>query len=221
MKIEVMKALMEDNTSKAQRLRSLFSEKKVLVLNLISSPGSGKTTLLEKTLAELKDRYSIGVIEGDITTARDAERLTQFNIPQVVINTDGACHLNANSIEKALESFDLDALDLLFVENVGNLVCPSEFDIGEYAKIAMVSTTEGDDKPAKYPLLFQEAKLALLNKTDLIPYTNFNSDAFYRDLQNVNPGIPVLEMSCITNDGLSNWFEWIRVELKKRRIHND
>ena len=207
---------MEDNTGKAQRLRNLFTEKKVLVLNLISSPGSGKTTLLEKTLSKLTGNYSMGVIEGDITTARDAERLTQFNIPQVVINTDGACHLNANSIEKALESFDLDSLELLFIENVGNLVCPSEFDIGEHAKIAMVSTTEGDDKPAKYPLLFQEAKLALLNKTDLVPYTNFDTDSFYRDLRNINPGIDVLEMSCVTGEGLPQWFEWIELKLGKK-----
>ncbi len=207
---------MEDNTGKAQRLRNLFTEKKVLVLNLISSPGSGKTTLLEKTLSKLTGNYSMGVIEGDITTARDAERLTQFNIPQVVINTDGACHLNANSIEKALESFDLDSLELLFIENVGNLVCPSEFDIGEHAKIAMVSTTEGDDKPAKYPLLFQEAKLALLNKTDLVPYTNFDTDSFYKDLRNVNPGIDVIELSCVTGEGLPQWFEWIELKLGKK-----
>ncbi len=216
MKIEIMKALMEDNTNEANKLRSLFYEKKVLVLNLISSPGSGKTTLLERTLSKMKGKYTVGVIEGDITTARDAERLTQFNIPQVVINTDGACHLNANSIKKALESFNLETLDLLFIENVGNLVCPSEFDIGEHAKIAMVSTTEGDDKPAKYPLLFQEAKLVILNKIDLIPYTNFNKNSFYRDLKNINPEIDTLEISCTTGEGVSAWFQWITSKLKNK-----
>ena len=218
MEIQIMKAVMEDNINKAQRLRDLFCKKKVLVLNMISSPGSGKTTLLEKTIAHLKDDYAIGVIEGDITTARDAQRLQQFNIPQVVINTEGACHLNSMSIEKALDTFDLEALDLLFIENVGNLVCPSEFDIGENAKIALVSTTEGDDKPAKYPLLFQEAGLVILNKTDLIPYTNFKKELFYKDLKNINSSVGVIEMSCITEEGLASWFTWIEAELKNREV---
>ena len=210
MEIQVMKAIMEDNINRAENLRKQFREKKVLVLNLISSPGSGKTTLLEKTIENLKNEYSIGVIEGDITTSRDAERLQQFSIPQVVINTDGACHLNSISIEKALDEFDLESLDLLFIENVGNLVCPSEFDIGESAKIAMVSTTEGDDKPAKYPLLFQEAEAVLLNKTDLIPYINFKKDLFYRDLNGINPDIKIIETSCTTEEGLEEWYGWIR-----------
>ncbi|RKX92252.1 MAG: hydrogenase accessory protein HypB [Spirochaetes bacterium] len=210
MEIQVMKAIMEDNINRAENLRKQFREKKVLVLNLISSPGSGKTTLLEKTIENLKKEYSIGVIEGDITTSRDAERLQQFSIPQVVINTDGACHLNSISIEKALDEFDLESLDLLFIENVGNLVCPSEFDIGESAKIAMVSTTEGDDKPAKYPLLFQEAEAVLLNKTDLIPYINFKKELFYRDLNGINPGIKIIETSCTTEEGLEEWYGWIR-----------
>lgn len=210
MEIQVMKAIMEDNINRAENLRKQFREKKVLVLNLISSPGSGKTTLLEKTIENLKNEYSIGVIEGDITTSRDAERLQQFSIPQVVINTDGACHLNSISIEKALNEFDLESLDLLFIENVGNLVCPSEFDIGESAKIAMVSTTEGDDKPAKYPLLFQEAEAVLLNKTDLIPYINFKKELFYRDLNGINPDIKIIETSCTTEEGLEEWYGWIR-----------
>ena len=215
MKIEVMKALMEDNINRAQSLRELFYKKKVLVLNLISSPGSGKTTLLEKTILNFKDKFNIGVIEGDITTARDAERLKQFNIPQVVINTEGACHLNSTSIEKALQNFNLEELDLLFIENVGNLVCPSEFDIGESAKVALVSTAEGDDKPGKYPLLFQEAKLVILNKTDLIPYTNFKKEFFYKDLKNINSAVQIFEMSCITEEGLSSWFEWIEFKINE------
>ncbi len=218
MEIQVMRAIMEDNTNRAMSLRDLFREKGVLVLNLISSPGSGKTTLLEKTISRLKDTYSIAVIEGDITTSRDAERLKQFRIPQVVINTDGACHLNSVSIEKAIEEFDLDATDILFVENVGNLVCPSEFDIGEHAKIALLSTTEGDDKPAKYPLLFQEAELVILNKTDLIPYTNFDKDLFYRDLKNINPKLPVLEVSASKGEGLSGWYEWIEKKLRDTEV---
>ncbi len=218
MEIQVMKAIMEDNISRAENLRKLFKEKKVLVLNLISSPGSGKTSLLEKTIRNLKNEYSIGVIEGDITTSRDAERLQQFDIPQVVINTDGACHLNSMSIEKALNEFDLDLIDLLFIENVGNLVCPSEFDIGESAKIAMVSTTEGDDKPAKYPLLFQEAETVLLNKTDLIPYVNFKKDLFYRDLKAINTDIKIIETSCTTEEGLEEWYGWVRKKINDLEV---
>ncbi len=218
MEIQVMKAIMEDNINRAENLRELFKEKKVLVLNLISSPGSGKTSLLEKTIENLKEKYSIGVIEGDITTSRDAQRLQQFGIPQVVINTDGACHLNSMSIEKALEEFDLDSIDILFVENVGNLVCPSEFDIGETAKIAMVSTTEGDDKPAKYPLLFQEAEAVLLNKIDLIPYTNFRKDLFYKDLKNINPEIKVIETSCTAGEGLEDWYGWVREKINDLEV---
>lgn len=218
MEIQVMKAIMEDNENRAQNLKAMFRDKNVLVLNLISSPGSGKTTILEKTIEHLKNEYAIGVIEGDITTSRDAERLRRFDIPQVVINTDGACHLNSRSIEKAVHEFNLESLDILFIENVGNLVCPSEFDIGENAKIAVVSTTEGDDKPAKYPLLFQEAEIVILNKIDLIPYTNFRRDLFLNDLRNINPELKVIETSCTAGKGLDIWFSWIREKTYKMEV---
>ncbi len=218
MEIQVMKAIMEDNENRAQNLKAMFRDKNVLVLNLISSPGSGKTTILEKTIEHLKNEYAIGVIEGDITTSRDAERLRRFDIPQVVINTDGACHLNSRSIEKAVHEFNLESLDILFIENVGNLVCPSEFDIGENAKIAVVSTTEGDDKPAKYPLLFQEAEIVILNKIDLIPYTNFRRDLFLNDLRNINPELKVIETSCTAGKGLDIWFRWIREKTYKMEV---
>ncbi len=148
------------------------------MVNIISSPGAGKTTLLERTCETLGEKFRIGVIEGDITTDRDARRLKKYNIPIVVINTEGGCHLDSHSISKVLDSFDLENLDVLFVENVGNLICPSQFDLGENFKIAVVSTAEGDDKPGKYPMLFREAKAVLLNKIDLIPYTNFNIGYF-------------------------------------------
>jgi hydrogenase nickel incorporation protein HypB len=209
MEISIMKAVLEENENRASEITELLKEKQILLLNLISSPGSGKTTLLERTVEFLKDRYSIAVIEGDITTARDAERLEKYNIPIVVINTDGACHLNSMSIQKALMQFDLDDLDIIFVENVGNLVCPSEFNIGEAAKVAVLSTTEGDDKPAKYPLLFRESELMILNKMDLAPYTNFNKASFYRDLENINKNLPVIETSCTKNEGLQKWFDWV------------
>ena len=209
MEIAIMKAVLEENNDKARDISELLKSRNILLLNLISSPGSGKTTLLERTVEHFKDKYSIAVIEGDITTARDAERLKKYNIPLVVINTDGACHLNSMSIANALNQFDLDKLDIIFVENVGNLVCPSEFDIGEAAKVAILSTTEGDDKPEKYPLLFRESELMILNKMDLAPYTNFNKESFYSDLQKINKDLPVIEASCIKNEGLKGWFDWI------------
>ncbi|MCK5673379.1 MAG: hydrogenase nickel incorporation protein HypB [Spirochaetales bacterium] len=213
MEIAIMKAVLEENDNRADEIKGLLKEKGILLLNLISSPGSGKTTLLERTMEHFKDKYSIAVIEGDITTARDAERLEKYKIPLVVINTDGACHLNSMSIKNALDQFDLENLDIIFVENVGNLVCPSEFNIGENAKVAMLSTAEGDDKPAKYPLLFRESELMLLNKMDLIPYTNFNKESFYEDLEKINKELPVIETSCTKNEGLSGWFEWIEEKI--------
>ena len=213
MEIAIMKAVLEENDDRAKEITELLKEKQILLLNLISSPGSGKTTLLERTVEHLKDKYSIAVIEGDITTARDAERLEKYRIPLVVINTDGACHLNSMSIKNALDQFDLDDLDIIFVENVGNLVCPSEFDIGESAKVAMLSTVEGDDKPAKYPLLFRESELMILNKMDLAPYTNFNKASFYKDLEKINKNLPVIETSCTKNEGLLEWFEWVEQKI--------
>ena len=209
MEIKIMKNILDRNQNKADEVRKLLALKKVLMVNIISSPGAGKTTLLERTCEELCSKYRIGVIEGDITTDRDAQRLKKYNIPIVVINTEGGCHLDSHSISKVLDSFILDDLDILFVENVGNLICPSQFDLGEEFKIAVVSTTEGDDKPGKYPMLFREAKVVLLNKIDLIPYTNFNIDYFRSDLKSINGQIPLFEISCINRDGLDELYKWI------------
>ena len=186
------------------------------MVNIISSPGAGKTTLLERTCEELGAKFRIGVIEGDITTDRDAQRLKKYNIPIVVINTEGGCHLDSHSISKVLDLFDLENLDVLFVENVGNLICPSQFDLGETFKLAVVSTTEGDDKPAKYPMLFREAKAVLLNKIDLIPYTNFNFNSFKSDLKKLNGQIPVFKISCTKGDGMRSWYEWIEGQIYKK-----
>jgi hydrogenase nickel incorporation protein HypB len=210
MEIKIMKNILDRNQNKAGEVRDLMLLKKVLMVNIISSPGAGKTTLLERTCSKLGDEIRIGVIEGDITTDRDAQRLKKYNIPIVVINTEGGCHLDSHSISRVLDSFDLESLDVLFVENVGNLICPSQFDLGENFKVAMVSTPEGDDKPGKYPMLFREAKAVLLNKTDLIPYTDFNIGHFRSDLKNINAMIPVFEISCKTGDGLHEWYRWIQ-----------
>ena len=213
MEIKIMKNILDRNQNKANEIRNLLKLKEILMVNIISSPGAGKTTLLERTCEALGAKYRIGVIEGDITTDRDAQRLKKYNIPIVVINTEGGCHLDSNSISKVLDSFDLDNLDVLFVENVGNLICPSQFDLGESFKLAVVSTTEGDDKPAKYPMLFREAKAVLLNKIDLIPYTNFNYESFSSDLKKLNGQIPVFEISCTKGDGLREWYKWIERQI--------
>jgi hydrogenase nickel incorporation protein HypB len=209
MEIKIRKNVLDRNKNKANEVRALLREKNVLMVNMISSPGAGKTTLLEKTLENLKSKFKLAVIEGDITTDRDAQRLKGHGVPIVVINTEGGCHLDSHSISKVLPEFDLDNLDVIFVENVGNLVCPSHFDLGESFKLALVSTTEGDDKPIKYPMLFREAKAILLNKIDLIQYTNFNKSSFHTDLNNVNGKVPLFEVSCTQNLGMEKWYTWI------------
>jgi hydrogenase nickel incorporation protein HypB len=216
MEIKIMKNILDRNKDKATEVRYLLDSKKVLMVNIISSPGAGKTTLLERTCENLASTFRIGVIEGDITTDRDAQRLKKYNIPIVVINTEGGCHLDSHSISKVLDSFDLDNLDILFVENVGNLICPAQFDLGEAFKLAVLSTTEGDDKPAKYPMLFREARAVLLNKIDLIPYTNFNDVSFRSDLKKINGQIPLFEISCTRGDGLREWYEWIEGQINKK-----
>jgi len=214
MEIKIMKNILDRNQNKANEVRELLRAKNVLMVNIISSPGAGKTTLLERTCEKLGKKFRIAVIEGDITTDRDAQRLKKYNIPIVVINTEGGCHLDSHSISKVLGEFDLENIDILFIENVGNLICPSEFDLGEEFKIAVVSTAEGDDKPGKYPLLFREAKAVLLNKTDLIPYTNFNFSTFKTDLDKINAEIPLFEVSCTKGNGLEKWFEWIEKQIR-------
>lgn len=209
MEIKVMKSVLNESQNKADEIRKLLKEKNVKMINLVSSPGSGKTTLLEKTLEHLKDKYNIAVIEGDCATDRDAQRLKKYNIPIVLINTEGGCYLPSISIEKAINEFDLTDLDIIFIENVGNLVCPAHFDVGENVKVAILSVTEGDDKPGKYPLLFREAAVVILNKIDLLQYTNFNKDNFYNDLKKVNSKIKSIEISFINEEGLNNWFEWL------------
>ncbi|MFZ2286615.1 MAG: hydrogenase nickel incorporation protein HypB [Bacteroidales bacterium] len=208
-----MKNILDRNQNKAGEVRSLLNSRKVMMVNIISSPGAGKTTLLERTCEAMAGEVRIGVIEGDVTTDRDAQRLKKYNIPIVAINTEGGCHLDSHSISKAIEHFDLEDIDLLFVENVGNLICPSQFDLGETFKLAVVSTTEGDDKPAKYPMLFSEARAVILNKTDLIPYTNFSIGSFMADMAAINPGIRIIRLSATKGEGLEEWLGWLRMQL--------
>ena len=221
MEIPVVRNALEANDRIAAKLRENFARKGILVLNLISSPGSGKTSLLERTLAHLSGEFRMAVIEGDLQTDNDARRVASSGAQAVQINTDGGCHLDSSMISEALESLDTEGLDILFIENVGNLVCPTEFDCGEDAKIALLSCAEGDDKPQKYPYLFHKSKAMLLNKTDLLPYVDFDVRKARAHAAALNPELAIMEVSCRTGEGLSAWYDWLRnaVRAKKEGSH--
>jgi len=215
LKIPVVKNILEANERIAEENRSLFEKDKVVVINLMSSPGSGKTSLLERTIDALAGRIRMAVIEGDVQSTRDAERIAQKGIPAVQINTDGACHLDGNMIRNALPNFDLSQLDLLVVENVGNLVCPAEFNVGEDHKVMILSVAEGADKPEKYPLMFHESSVLLINKIDLLPYVDCSVEEI-RDISlRINPGLEIFEISCKTGEGIDQWARWLSKQMKK------
>jgi len=216
MKVSVVKNILEANDRIAQENRAIFDENDLLVFNLMSSPGAGKTSLLEKTIDALKEDLKIGVIEGDIQSTQDAERIAEKGIPAVQINTGGACHLDGNMIRDTFKEFDFDALDLLVVENVGNLVCPAEFKVGEDFKAMILSVTEGDDKPGKYPLMFHESKVLLINKIDLLPYVDCSVEKIKEEALKINPEMTIFEISCKTGEGLDAWCNWLRDEVKIR-----
>lgn len=216
MEIKVLRNIMEVNDYVAHENRRVFDEKGILVLNLVSSPGAGKTTLLERTLDALKSEYSMAVIEGDIATQLDAERIQRHGVPVLQINTQGGCHLDANMIRNAMESLDLDGVRILFIENVGNLVCPAEFALGEDMKVTILSVTEGDDKPEKYPVMFQQSKALVINKIDLLPYVDFEIEAAKRRALALNPRLTVFEVSCRTGQGLAEWLGWLRAKSEER-----
>ena len=217
MKIEVVKNILEANDTIAEENMRLFRENGSLVLNLMSSPGAGKTTLLEKSISTLKDRITIGVVEGDIQTELDAKRISKRGVEVVQINTGGACHLDANMVQKAIKKLDLPNIDLVFIENVGNLVCPAEFRIGEDMKIMILSITEGDDKPLKYPLMFLESQILVINKTDLLPYCDCDLDRLRQNSLKINPNLNIFEMSCKTENGLGNWYDWLVKKVEETR----
>ncbi len=208
--LRVEEDLLAKNTRLAGRNRSLFRDRNVFVLNLVSSPGSGKTTLLEKTLAALKQELAFAVLEGDQQTDNDAERIAATGIPVRQINTGAGCHLDAHMVGHGVESFDLDATDLLMIENVGNLVCPAAFDLGEHHKVAVLSVTEGEDKPQKYPHMFRAADVLVINKIDLLPHVDFDLEKCKNYARQVNPRIRIFELSCKSGAGLDAWFGWIR-----------
>lgn len=209
MKVKVATKILEANDRIALENRRLFDNAGVFVINLMSAPGAGKTSLLEKTL-EQKTDLRIGVIEGDIAGTDDAERVERLGAPVVQINTGGACHLDANMIYEVLGELPLNTLDILVIENVGNLVCPAEFKVGEDMKVMLLSITEGHDKPLKYPLMFQESSALVLNKVDLVPYTNVDMAKIRKDALSLNPGLKIFEVSCRTGEGVGEWIAWLK-----------
>lgn len=217
MEIPVVRNVLEANQKIAAGLRADFARRGILVLNLISSPGAGKTSLLERTLRDLAPELRMAVIEGDLQTDNDARRVAATGAQAVQINTEGGCHLDSNLVAEALKSLNLDGIDILFIENVGNLVCPVEFDCGEDVMVALLSVAEGDDKPEKYPLLFHRAGVMLLNKIDLLPYVDFDTSRATAHARRLNPDLPVFEVSCRSGEGLAHWYAWLRSTVSKKR----
>jgi hydrogenase nickel incorporation protein HypB len=213
-RVPLERKVLSENDRLAGELREEFAKHGILCLNLISSPGAGKTTLLERTLASFAPGTRVAVLTGDIQTENDAQRLVPYGFPVRQITTGGTCHLDARMIQRALAGWALDTLDLLIIENVGNLVCPASYDLGEAAKIVLLSTTEGDDKPLKYPAIFFKSELLVLTKVDLLPFVPFDIGTARENALKVHPGMAILEISALTGAGLESWLDWI--ERRKR-----
>ncbi len=208
--ITVERKVLEKNDEVAAELRHQFKEKKIIVLNLLSSPGSGKTSLLERTLDHFAGDVKTAVIEGDVQTDNDAQRIAKYNVPVVQIITNGGCHLDAMLVRDALTSLELKDAQLLFIENVGNLVCPASYDLGEDKKVVIISTTEGDDKPLKYPKMFRVADVCVLNKIDLLDYVDFDVETFRENATRINPHLTFFETSAQTDAGIEMWVNWLK-----------
>ncbi|AJA46810.1 hydrogenase nickel incorporation protein HypB [Clostridium pasteurianum DSM 525 = ATCC 6013] len=214
--IKVVTNILQTNDEITSENKKILDEKGIYVVNLMSSPGSGKTSILEKVISKFKDGIKIAVIEGDIYTTKDAERIEAQGVPVVQINTGGACHLDGDMIKNSLNSLNLDEINLLVIENVGNLVCPAEFEIGEDIKICVLSTAEGNDKPLKYPLMFEKSSAVILNKIDLMPFTNFDREEFYRDVESLNANAVTFETSCVKDEGLEELCVWLKEKIVEK-----
>lgn len=214
--ITIERKVLEKNDELAAQIRNKFKSINLFVINIVSSPGSGKTSLLEKTIEELKNKINIAVIEGDVQTDFDAKRVERYNVPVVQIVTNGGCHLDAKLVKDALENIKLDKINFLVIENVGNLVCPAGYDLGEDFKVVILSTTEGDDKPLKYPKMFINSSVLIINKIDLLPYVNCDIDTLRKNALNINPDLKIFETSCTTGEGIQDWCMWILENIKKR-----
>jgi len=209
MKVQVVEDILSANDQIALENRRLFDEKGIFVLNIMAAPGAGKTSLIECTIEALRDRAHVGMIDGDVASTIDADRVARLGVPAVQINTGGACHLDANMTAAALPRLPLDEIDLLVIENVGNLICPTGFGLGEHLKVMIASTPEGDDKPYKYPGMFSAVDVLLLNKVDLLPLLEFDMDYFRRGVDVLNPDIAFFPLSCKTKEGVQEWIEWL------------
>ena len=215
--LTILEDILGANTEKARGNREQLNKYGVLTINVMSSPGAGKTSLILQTISNLKQEARIAVIEGDIASSVDADKVHEQGVEVVQINTAGGCHLDANMTESALNNLPLEDIDLLLIENVGNLVCPAEFDLGEHKRVMLLSLPEGDDKPYKYPLMFTEADAVLINKIDLLPYLEFNIPAFRKAVTGLNPEVKMFQVSCKTGEGLEDWLSWLQDEIKKMK----
>ena len=213
--ITVERKVLEKNDDLARRNRALFESRGLFTINVVSSPGAGKTALLERTLERVGSDLRIAVIEGDVQTDLDARRVARYGVPVVQIVTNGGCHLDAKLVQDALSGIDLAGLDILIIENVGNLVCPANYDLGEAMKVVVLSTTEGDDKPLKYPGMFLNASVLVINKTDLIPYVNCDLAALRRNALQINPSLLVFETSCTSQAGIPEWCDWLKSRARR------
>ena len=211
--ITIERNVLAKNDEVAGRNRALLAERGIFAINLVSSPGSGKTSLLERTLEELAGRAAVAVIEGDIQTDLDAQRIARHGVQAVQIITRGSCHLEANLVRSALERLKLDSVRILFIENVGNLVCPAEYDLGEAMKVVVISTTEGDDKPLKYPAVFRNASAVVINKIDLLPHVPCRLEELRRNALTVNPRLTIFETSCTSGAGIREWADWVAARI--------
>lgn len=214
MEITVMSNILEKNDKVAAKINAMLTRQGIFTVNLLGSPGCGKTSLVEQTVSLLKNELNIAIIEGDLYTSKDADRIAAYGAPVVQINTQGGCHLDAMMVKSALDQLDLNEIDILIVENVGNLVCPAEFAVGEHAKVVVLSVTEGEDKPLKYPLVFRQSAAVILNKIDLLPYTDFAIDCAVRDITGLNQQAVLMKVSCRTGAGLTDWLDWLKQQVQ-------
>jgi hydrogenase nickel incorporation protein HypB len=217
MEIKVLKDILSANEQIARKNRDLLEKNKVFAINIMASPGAGKTSLVLQTIKALRDKVKVGVIEGDISSSIDAQTVGKEGVPVVQINTGGECHLDANMIQNALNNLPLKDIDLLLIENVGNLVCPAEFNLGEHRKVLVASVPEGDDKPHKYPLMFTTVDAVVLNKIDLLPYVKFNADAFTKAVKGINAKVAIFPVSCTTGEGIPAWAKWLKAQMRPTR----
>jgi hydrogenase nickel incorporation protein HypB len=215
MEIKVLKDILSANDRIAQENRKLLDKKGIFAINVMASPGAGKTSVILQTISGLKSKVRIGVIEGDVSSRIDADRIAKENVPVLQINTGGECHLDANMVQRALKEMPLDDIDILLIENIGNLICTAEFKIGTHKNLVIASVPEGDDKPLKYPLMFTVADVILVNKMDLLPYSNFDLNAYRKAVKGLNDKVEVIEVSCTTGQGIKQWLEWLTGQVNK------